>query len=59
MADRWLGFKHSDVEQWYASAGLEAIDIDSAAGDCRAVDESGDDYALKVFVAIGRRPFDN
>ena len=55
MADRWLGFKHSDVEQWYASAGLETINIDCAAEDCCAVDPNGDEYALSVFVAIGRK----
>ncbi len=56
MADRWLGFKRSDVRGWYESARLHEIEIDCAEGTCNCAAPGGDDLALSIFVAIGRKP---
>lgn len=55
MADRWLGFERSAVADWYATAGLTAIDIDCAAGTCDCTTEKGS-ISLSIFVAIGQKP---
>ena len=55
MADRWLGFERGDVRRWYEQAGLEAIDIDCAAGTCDCGDPGGESIALSIFVALGRK----
>ena len=56
MADRWLGFKRDDVQQWYKAAGLAQVDIDCAAGSCNCSGPDGDAIALSIFVAIGHKP---
>jgi ubiquinone/menaquinone biosynthesis C-methylase UbiE len=55
MADRWLGFERGDVRGWYAAAGLVEIDVDCAAGTCCTSSPDGQDLALSIFVACGRK----
>ncbi|MFQ5407649.1 MAG: class I SAM-dependent methyltransferase [Anaerolineales bacterium] len=56
MADRWLGFEREQIRRWYSAANLAAIDISAAAGMCCATNTDDEDYALSVFVALGRMP---
>jgi ubiquinone/menaquinone biosynthesis C-methylase UbiE len=56
MADRWLGFERENVQQWYAAAGLTAVDIDCAEGTCDCTAPGGSDITLNIFVAIGQKP---
>ena len=55
MADRWLGFERDELGQWYAQAGLRAIDIDCAAGTCDCSGPDDQDISLSIFVAIGKK----
>ncbi len=56
MADRWTGFDREDVRRWYEAAGLEQVDIDCAEGTCDCSAPDGDNIALSIFVAIGKKP---
>jgi ubiquinone/menaquinone biosynthesis C-methylase UbiE len=53
--DRWLGFERDDVRAWLEEAGLEDVRIDCVGEDCRATSEAGEDAAIGIFVAWGRR----
>ncbi len=55
MADRWLGFSREDIRVWYKAAGLTVVDLDCAAGTCDCTAPGGEDIALSIFVAIGRK----
>lgn len=55
MADRWLGFERDDVRDWYAGAGLIEVDVDCAVGTCCTSSPDGQDLALSIFVAYGRK----
>jgi ubiquinone/menaquinone biosynthesis C-methylase UbiE len=54
--DRWLGFKRTEIETWFAEAGL----IDVAVGDtdelCCPTAECGKQAAITIFLAQGRKP---
>lgn len=56
MADRWLGFEQDDIRAWYADAGLADIAVDCAQGSCCTATPGGDDLALGIFVAYGKKP---
>lgn len=55
MTDRWLGFDRDEVRAWYTAAGLTEVYVDCAEGDCCAASPDGDDLALSIFVAHGRK----
>jgi ubiquinone/menaquinone biosynthesis C-methylase UbiE len=55
MADRWLGFERDDMRAWYAAAGLTEVNVDCAEGDCCTAGPNGEDLALSIFVAYGRK----
>ncbi|MFO1432642.1 MAG: class I SAM-dependent methyltransferase [Candidatus Competibacteraceae bacterium] len=54
--DRWLGFKRSDVRHWFEQAGLEAVVVDGVGHDCCAASTDGEQAAISIFIASGRKP---
>lgn len=56
MADRWLGFKRSDIRTWFEGAGLVGVAVDCAKGRCCPQAEDGRRIALGIFVALGAKP---
>ncbi len=55
MADRWLGFERTDIANWFAAAGLTAVEVDCAEGTCDCTGPQDEDISLSVFVALGRK----
>ena len=54
--DRWMGFKRADIAEWFQSAGLKDIHIDSIGTCCEAQSSCGDEFAsIGVFVASGEK----
>jgi len=56
MADRWLGFKRSDIQAWCEKAGLTDVSVDCAKGRCCPRTENGQRLSLGIFVAVGTKP---
>jgi ubiquinone/menaquinone biosynthesis C-methylase UbiE len=56
MADRWLGFKRSDIRAWLEGAGLAGVEVDCAKGVCCPRTSDGRRLALGIFVAMGFKP---
>ncbi len=54
--DRWLGFDLDDVRSWLTDAGLTDVQVEPACEDCCATSDSGQDAAIAIFIASGRRP---
>ncbi|MCA9952421.1 MAG: class I SAM-dependent methyltransferase [Anaerolineales bacterium] len=55
MADRWLGFERTTIQDWYKAAGLTHIDIDCAEGTCDCASPTAEAISLSIFVAIGQK----
>jgi ubiquinone/menaquinone biosynthesis C-methylase UbiE len=54
--DRWMGFKRSDVSQWFTDAGLHNVRVDCVGENCCAQSECGSEQAtVSIFVAVGER----
>jgi len=53
MADRWLGFKRSEIQAWLGEAGLVDVNVDCAKGVCCPRTMDGHVLALSIFVATG------
>ena len=52
--DRWMGFKRSDIVEWFQSAGLRDIYIDSIGACCEAQSSCGSEFAsIGIFIASG------
>ncbi len=51
MADLWLGFDRTEIQNWMADAGMVNIDVDSAEGTCKACGPDGKVEPLSIFVA--------
>lgn len=56
MADVWMGFERTQVEEWYRAAGLAGVTVECSGSDCRGVSCTGNDATISVFVASGTRP---
>jgi len=56
MADRWLGFKRSEIRAWFDEAGLIAVSVDCAKNSCCPTTIDGHRIRLGVFVAVGFKP---
>ncbi|MFO1431757.1 MAG: class I SAM-dependent methyltransferase [Candidatus Competibacteraceae bacterium] len=54
--DRWLGFQRSDIRQWFEQAGLEEVVVDGVGHDCCAASTPGEQAAISIFIASGRKP---
>ncbi len=55
MADIWLGFERSQVEEWCTEAGLADVKVECTGSDCCGSSASGDLAKISVFVASGTR----
>ena len=54
--DRWMGFKRADIVEWFQSAGLTEIRIDSIGTCCEAQSSCGGEVAsIGIFVASGEK----
>ncbi len=54
--DRWMGFKRADIVEWFQSAGLRDIYIDSIGTCCEAQSSCGGEFAsIGIFVASGEK----
>ena len=52
--DRWMGFKRADIVEWFQSAGLREIRIDSIGTCCEAQSSCGGEFAsIGIFIASG------
>ena len=52
--DRWMGFKRADIAEWFQSAGLREIRIDSIGTCCEAQSSCGSEFAsIGIFIASG------
>ena len=54
--DRWVGFKRADIVEWFQSAGLREIRIDSIGTCCEAQSSCGGEFAsIGIFIASGEK----
>ena len=54
--DRWMGFKRADIVEWFQSAGLREICIDSIGTCCEAQSSCGGAFAsIDIFIASGEK----
>ena len=52
--DRWMGFKRADIAEWFQSAGLREIRIDSIGTCCETQSSCGSEFAsIGIFIASG------
>lgn len=55
--DRWLGFKHADIEQWMAGAGFINVTVESIGEYCCINSTRTERNAeIKIFLARGKKP---
>ncbi|MHC1703088.1 MAG: arsenite methyltransferase [Tenuifilaceae bacterium] len=55
--DRWLGFKRSDIKDWFLKAGLTNISIENTDDSCCSDSNCGCTPAkISVFLAYGKKP---
>ena len=54
--DRWLGFKRTDIREWFQAAGLSDVCVDSIGTCCEVQSTCCDDFAsIGIFVASGEK----
>lgn len=54
--DRWLGFKHEDIQQWFEGAGLTNISIECTDQNCCTSSETCNDTVdVSIFLAYGEK----
>jgi ubiquinone/menaquinone biosynthesis C-methylase UbiE len=53
--DRWMGFDRADVRRWFEDAGLHEVDVDCVGENCCASSACGEQAAVSIFVASGRK----
>lgn len=54
--DRWMGFKRSDIEQWFIDLGLKHVIVDCAGGNCNTTSScSSEDVSIGIFIAYGEK----
>jgi ubiquinone/menaquinone biosynthesis C-methylase UbiE len=54
--DRWLGFRHTQLEDWYRAAGLADVAVRSLHEKCCASScGCGDPATIPIFIASGRK----
>jgi ubiquinone/menaquinone biosynthesis C-methylase UbiE len=53
--DRWMGFDRAEVRQWFENAGLHGVDVDCVGENCCASSACGEQAAVSIFVASGRK----
>ena len=55
--DRWLGFMHADLHNWFASAGLEGIAVEDIEEKCNSTSRGTNEFAeFEIFLARGTKP---
>jgi len=55
MADRWLGFERETVRRWLQGVVLGRADVGYAGRRCRTTRPGGEELALGILVATGRK----
>ena len=54
--DKWMGFKGSDVQAWFAQAGLKDVTVSDTGERAHVPSDSTDDCAdIGIFVARGKK----
>lgn len=54
--DRWMGFKHEDIQKWLLLAELKNVSVECAGGNCCTTSECGfGDASISIFVAAGEK----
>ena len=54
--DRWLGFKRSDIRDWFLAADLSDVCVDGIGTCCEVQSTCCDDFArIGIFVASGEK----
>lgn len=54
--DRWMGFKHADIQSWFMDAGLTHVSINCTDDSCCSKSQTTDDEAdISVFQAVGTK----
>ena len=54
--DRWLGFKRSDIMEWFQAAGLTGVGVGSVGSCCEVQSNCCDETAsIGIFVASGEK----
>jgi ubiquinone/menaquinone biosynthesis C-methylase UbiE len=56
MADRWLGFELSEIEEWLKEAGLEGVKVELARTKCCGISLAGRKAEIGIFIASGSKP---
>lgn len=55
--DRWMGFKRSDIKDWFLKAGLTNVTVESTDENCCSDSTCGCTSAkISVFIAHGQKP---
>ncbi len=58
--DRWLGFEHEDIQNWFDHAGLEQVIVDDIDEKCNSSSANTEEIAeVDVFVAVGAKVSDD
>lgn len=55
--DKWLGFKQTDIADWYSRAGLINISLESVGSKCKSESNSCSDQRadISIFIAYGEK----
>ncbi|MDW7650479.1 MAG: class I SAM-dependent methyltransferase [Bacillota bacterium] len=54
--DTWMGFKRSDIAQWFKLAGLKNVQVDCISENCCAASDTYCDRAhVSIFIASGEK----
>lgn len=55
--DRWLGFTHDEIRDWFARAELEGIEVEDAEEKCGSSSTGSDEFVeIEIFLARGTKP---
>ncbi len=58
--DRWLGFEHEDIQNWFDHAGLEQVIINDLDEKCNgSSSNTGEIAEIDIFVAVGTKASDD
>lgn len=54
--DRWMGFKRSDIKQWFIEAGLKNVTIDCVGCNCCTTSNAcSENASISIFIAYGEK----
>ncbi|MFQ5885858.1 MAG: class I SAM-dependent methyltransferase [Anaerolineae bacterium] len=55
MADLWLGFDRTQIDNWLREAGFEKVTIECAPTPCCTDSPEGEEVSISIFIARGTK----